>query len=163
MNETCKNRFHASQQLKYILMKKLFVTLAIAAIGITSAFAQNTPKQKLTPEQKAETNTARLQKELALTADQKQKVYALELDKFKQTEEWHKKSHEDRKAQKEQHKALKDASDAKLDQVLTPDQKKKLDAIKTERKDNPKHKRGSKGKNKQTAPASSEEPVNGAN
>lgn len=146
-------------------MKKLFLTLAIAAIGITSVFAQNTPKQKLTPEQKAETNTARLQKELALTADQKQKVYTLELEKFKQTEEWHKKSHEDRKAQKEQYKALKDASDAKLDQVLTPDQKKKLDSIKAEKKDHLKYKRDGKGKdkNKQADPANAEQPVNGAN
>ncbi|KIO75772.1 hypothetical protein TH53_18635 [Pedobacter lusitanus] len=118
-------------------MKRIVLTLAIAAIGFTSAYAQTTQtavKQKMTAEQKAEKSTAKLEKELTLTADQKQKIYAVELDKYKQTEAWHKQSHADRKAQKDQHIASKKETDAKIDQVLTADQKKKLADLRAARK-----------------------------
>lgn len=115
-------------------MKKLFLTLAIAVIGFTSIYAQNTTQQKQTPEQKAEKSTAKLQKELSLTADQKQKVYALELDKFKQASDLKTQNTADKKSKKQQHKAIKEATDAKLAAVLTADQKTKLAAIKADKK-----------------------------
>lgn len=115
-------------------MKTIVLTLAIAFIGLTSTFAQSTGKQKMTPEQRAEKSTAKLEKELTLTTDQKQKIYAVELDKYKQTEAWHKQSSADRKAKKDQHIASKTETDAKIDQVLTPDQKKKLEVLRTAKK-----------------------------
>jgi len=122
-------------------MKKLFLTLAIAVIGFTASYAQSTAKEKLTPAQKAEKTTAKLQKELALTADQKQKIYAIELDKATKSEEWHKKAKETKKAMKDQHEAAKDASDAQIEKVLNADQKKKLTALKAEKKEKSKDKK----------------------
>ncbi|QNK61240.1 hypothetical protein H7F33_11730 [Pedobacter sp. PAMC26386] len=107
-------------------MKRIVLTLAIAFIGLTASYAQTAGKQKMTPEQKAEKSTAKLEKELSLTADQKQKIYTVELDKYKKNEELHKQSHADRKATRDQHIASKKETDAKIDQILTADQKKKL-------------------------------------
>ena len=74
-------------------MKRLFLTLAIAALAFTGSYAQTkAPKAKETPEQTAEKSTARMQKTLSLTADQKTKVYALELDKYQKSAAWHKES-----------------------------------------------------------------------
>lgn len=115
-------------------MKRIVLTLAIALIGLTSSYAQTAGKQKMTAEQKAEKSTAKLEKTLTLNADQKQKVYAIELDKYKQSEAWHKESSADRKANKDQHIASKKETDTKIDQVLTPDQKKKLEDLRTAKK-----------------------------
>jgi protein CpxP len=127
-------------------MKKIVLTLVMIAAAMTATYAQNT-KAKLTAEQKAEKSTAKLQTELSLSADQKQKVYAIELDKFKKADEWHKKTSAVRKAQKEQHKTLKNETDAKLAQVLNADQKKKLEVAQTTKKDKKGgHKKGHKAK-----------------
>lgn len=115
-------------------MKRIVLTLAIAFAGLTATFAQSTGKQKMTPEQRAEKSTAKLEKELTLTADQKQKIYAVELDKYKQTEAWHKQTSADRKAKRDQHMASKKETDAKIDKVLTADQKKKLEDLRTAKK-----------------------------
>lgn len=116
-------------------MKKVILTLAIALAGLTATYAQDGSKSKLTPEQKAEKTAGKLQKELSLTPDQQKKVYAIELDKFKKSEEWHKQSKDARKTMKDKHEEAKKASDTKLDQVLTPEQKKKLETLKAEKKD----------------------------
>jgi protein CpxP len=127
----------ASDQLKKQIekMKKLFLTLAIAAIGFTASYAQDNHKERLTPAQRAEKSTAKLEKELGLTKDQKQKVYAIELDKASKAEAWHKQNHDARKAMKEEHEAVKKSTDAKLDQVLTAEQKQKLSVLKAEKKE----------------------------
>ena len=115
-------------------MKRIVLTLAIAFIGLTASYAQTQGKQKMTPEQKAEKSTAKLEKELSLTADQKQKIYTVELDKYKKNEELHKQTSADRKAKKDQHVASKKETDAKIDKVLTSDQKKKLEDLRTAKK-----------------------------
>lgn len=125
-------------------MKRLFLTLAIAAIGFTGSYAQDAPKDKMTPAQKAEKSTAKLQKELSLSADQKKKIYAIELDKATKGEEWHKKNKDAKKAQKAQHDAVKKSTDDQINKVLTPDQQKKLSTIHTEKKE----KKDKKEKNK---------------
>ena len=131
-------------------MKKLFLTLAIAVAGLTAGYAQSTStaKQKMTPAQRAEKSTAKLQQELSLTADQKQKVYAIELDKANKAEEWHKKNHDARKAMKDQHEAVKKNTDAQLDKVLTAEQKQKLNTLKAEKKEKSKDKKGKHNKTK---------------
>ena len=117
-------------------MKRLFLTLAIAAIGFTGSYAQTVkaPKEKQTATQKAEKSTAKLEKTLSLNADQKQKIYAIELDKFKKADAIHANAKDSKKAIKDKHKAVKEATDVKLKQVLTPVQQKKLEAIKAEKK-----------------------------
>jgi len=131
-------------------MKRIVLTLAIALIGLTSSYAQTAGKQKMTAEQKAEKSTAKLEKTLTLNADQKQKVYAIELDKYKQNEAWHKESSADRKAKKDQHIASKKETDTKIDQVLTPDQKKKLEDLRAAKKA---RMQGKKDNHKESKPA----------
>lgn len=116
-------------------MKKILLTLAISALAFTGSYAQTkAPKEAETPDQKAEKSTSKLQKSLSLTADQKTKIYAIELEKFKKSEAWHKESKAEKKANKAQHEVLKKQTQAKLNQVLTPVQQKKLEAIKAEKK-----------------------------
>lgn len=128
-------------------MKRLFLTLAIAAIGFTGAYAQTaTPKDKQTAAQKAEKSTAKLQKELSLSADQKQKIYAIELDKYKKAETLHQDAKVSKQAKKDQHDAIKDATDVKLNAVLTADQKKKLADVHAEKKAKKEAKKAAKAK-----------------
>jgi protein CpxP len=128
-------------------MKKLFLTLAIAVIGFTTGYAQTAAhKEKATPAQKAERSTAKLQKELSLNADQKQKIYAIELEKFQKAESMHKSGHEAKQVQKDQHKAIKRETEAKLDKVINPEQKKKLAALQAEKKAKKAEKKAAKTK-----------------
>jgi protein CpxP len=121
-------------------MKRLILTLAIAAFAFTGSFAQQVQKDKLSPAQKAEKTTAKLQKELSLTAAQKQKIYAIELNKASKAEEWHAKNHDAKKAMKAQHEALKKSTDDEISKVLTADQNKKLTAMKAAKKAKSKNK-----------------------
>ena len=125
-----------------IHMKKLILTLAIAAFAFTGSYAQHGPKEKLSPAQRADKTTARLQKELSLSADQKQKIYAIELEKANKAEEWHKKNKEARQTMKAEHETFKKSTDDKIRKVLTADQDKKLTALKAEKKDKAKNRRG---------------------
>jgi protein CpxP len=116
-------------------MKKALITLAIAVMGITVGYGQTSAqKDKATPVQKAEKSTEKLQKELSLTADQKKKVYAIELDRYNKTANLHKSGRESKSVLKDQQKAIKKDTEAKLDQVLNAEQKKKLDVIQAEKK-----------------------------
>lgn len=127
-------------------MKRLFFTLAIATLGLTGVYAQNsTVKQKLTVEQKAQKTSAKLEKELSLTADQKQKVYAIELDKFKKAESLHESAKASKAVIKEKHDRIKKDTDAKLAKVLTAEQSKKLELIKAEKKEHHQGKKHHKG------------------
>lgn len=66
-------------------MKKiLFTALLFISMG-TLAFAQNDgpKKSKKTPEEKAQHAADHLAKKLSLTADQKTKIYAIDLESFK--------------------------------------------------------------------------------
>jgi protein CpxP len=121
-------------------MKRLILTLAIAAFAFTGSFAQQVQKDKLSPAQKAEKTTAKLQKELSLSAAQKQKIYAIELNKANKAEEWHAKNHDAKKTMKAQHEELKKSTDEEISKVLTPEQNKKLMALKAAKKDKAKNK-----------------------
>jgi len=117
-------------------MKRIFLTLAIAAIAFTGSYAQTKGStQQPTAEQRAEKATAALQEKLTLSADQKSKVYALELDKFKKAAVLHGNSSESKKTKKGEHKAIKKATDVKLEQILTPVQRKKWDAMQEKSKE----------------------------
>ena len=122
-------------------MKKAILTIAIAVMGLSAAFAQDTTKRmrrpmpKMTAEQRAERVTERMEKQLSLTADQKTKIYALELDNAKKMDAWRSADQGDVKGKMKERKAEMDAQKAKVDAVLTADQKTKLDAFRAEAKE----------------------------
>jgi protein CpxP len=123
-------------------MKKIFLTVAIAVTAFTASFAQKGNKTALTPEQKAEKVTAHLKTKLALTDEQKTKVYQVEVDRLKKAEEWHKANHEAMKSKKDERQAFMKANDEKLEKILTVDQRKAYQAMKEEKKANRKAHKG---------------------
>ena len=128
-------------------MKKIALTLALAIFGLTASYAQKAEKAHLSPEQKAQKSTAKLQTELALNAKQKDAVYKIELDKFKHNEAWHKTKH-DAKTDKDKQKAFVATNKAQLEQLLTPDQKKKFVGMEQEKKAHKKDKKHKAEKSK---------------
>ncbi len=85
--------------------------------------------ENLSPEEKAAKKTEHMTKDLDLTAEQSVKIEAinlahiLEMDKIKA----------ERKALKEKAKAQKEKTKGEIDEVLTPEQREKLEAKKEER------------------------------
>ncbi|KLT66891.1 hypothetical protein [Pedobacter sp. BMA] len=122
-------------------MKKAILTIAIAVMGLSAALAQDTTKRmrrpmpKMTAEQRAERVAERMEKQLSLTADQKTKIYAIELDNAKKMEAWRSADQGDVKGKMKERKAEMDAQKAKVDAVLTADQKTKLDSFRAEAKE----------------------------
>lgn len=149
-------------------MKKAILTVAIAVMGITAAFAQDSTKRvrrvmpKLTAEQRAEKATSRLDQDLKLSADQKTKIYAIELDKAKKMETFRAADREARKEKMKAGKAEMDAQKAKIDAILTKDQKAKMETLKAERKEKGDRMRKGMGKGKRDkAPVVSNPPAQG--
>ena len=148
-------------------MKKAILTIAIAVMGLTAAFAQDTTKRvrrampKMTAEQRAEKVTARLEKQLSLTADQKTKIYAIELENAKKMEAWRSADQGDMKGKMKERKAAFDEQKAKIDGILTAEQKTKMDAFRAEAKEKGEKMRkgmGGRGK-KDKAPVVSNPPA----
>jgi len=115
--------------------------MAVAVMGFTAVFAQDSTKRakrpmaNLTAEQRAERVTGMMEKKLNLTAAQKQKVYAIELDRAKRIDAFRKEDGDARKGRMKDHKADLEKSKAELDNVLNDEQKAKLDAFKSEAKE----------------------------
>lgn len=124
-------------------MKKLLYTVALVVMGITASYAQK--QEKLTAEQKAEKAATVMEKKLSLTADQKEKVHLIELDRIKKNEEWRKLDETAMKGKMEERKAFMKASKDKMDAILTADQKKTLATSRAEMKDKMKDRKGGKG------------------
>ena len=126
-------------------MKKIFFTLALVVIGITASYAQKPQRDKLTAEQRAERAATVLEKKLTLTAEQKQKVKQIELDRIKKNDEWRNEDGKAMKAKMEDRKVFAQANKAKLDAILTADQQKTLAASREEMRGKIKDRRGEKG------------------
>jgi len=147
-------------------MKKVMLTLAIAVMGLSTVFAQNPTKRgkadgpKLTAEQRAEKVTNGLEKALSLTADQKTKVYAIELDRAQKIDAMRAENNGDMKDKAKSFKATMDASKDQLDQILTAEQKTKLEDLKAKMKDRKANGRGRMG-NQDKAPVVSNPPKQG--
>lgn len=149
-------------------MKKAILTIAIAVMGLTGAFAQDTTKRarrampKMTAEQRAEKVTAKLEKELSLTADQKTKIYAVELENAKKMDAWRSADKGDMKGKMKERKAAIDEQKAKIDGILTAEQKTKMDAFRAEAKEKgDKMRRGMGRGKKDKAPVVSNPPAQG--
>jgi len=135
-------------------MKKAILTIAIAVMGFTAVFAQDTTRKarrempKLTAEQRAEKATAGMEKRLGLTADQKTKVYQIELDRAKKMDAMRTGNPADMKAKRGEMKASMDKTKADLDNILTPEQKTKMEALRSEAKEKMKDRKPGMGRGK---------------
>ncbi|MDQ1138868.1 MAG: hypothetical protein ABWZ79_02665 [Pedobacter agri] len=149
-------------------MKKAILTIAIAVMGLTAAFAQDSTKRvrkpmpKMTAEQRAEKATARLEKELSLTADQKTKIYAIELENAKKVDAFRSADQADRKEKMKEGRATMQAQKAKIDAVLTAEQKTKMEAVRAEaREKGEKMRKGMGRRDRDKAPVVSNPPAQG--
>lgn len=134
-------------------MKKIILTVAIALTAFTASYAQKDNKPKLTPEQRAEKVASNLKTKLALSDEQQKKVYQIEVDKMKKAEEWRKANHEAMKSKREERQAFMKANDAKLQEVLTSDQKKTYEALRQERKSEMRNHKGQHRRGQKTETA----------
>lgn len=106
-------------------MRALILTLAILIGVITSGFSQNTEgRQKRTVEERATLMTESMAKKMNLSADQKTKVYQLNLEKVKQMEKLRADNAKERKGRFEKQKEMRAENDKKLEKVLNADQLK---------------------------------------
>lgn len=122
-------------------MKKLLLIVTFFSFFAICAEAQNERRsnKRITPEKIAERTTERMAEELKLSEDQKNKVYALQLERATR-------NLEEMKVQRERRKAAHLEEQKKLDAILTPEQKAQLEAKRTGLKD--KRKQPQKGKRK---------------
>jgi Spy/CpxP family protein refolding chaperone len=114
-------------------MKRLLIAFSILASA--SAFAQQpaapdkpapTPgvseHRKHSPEERATRQSARMEKSLGLTSEQKTKVYNLALSRAKKTDEIKAAEEAERIKNKPQLKAVQTAFEASMKDILTPEQ-----------------------------------------
>jgi protein CpxP len=150
-------------------MKKLILSIAIVVIGFTAAHAQDSTRvrkapraTKFTAEQRAEMVSKTMQQKLALTDDQKQKVYQVELDRVKKNDEWRKQDENAMKGKMDERKAFLKASKDKMDAILTADQRKTLAASRDEMRAKMKDRKGPKGPRRgdRTSPPAPTPPAN---
>jgi Spy/CpxP family protein refolding chaperone len=138
-------------------MKKLIFSLAAILIALNT-FAHDTTKVKRTPESSANMRADKLKAELGLSDVQRNQVYAAVLEKMNQAKAI-KQKYKDSANKKSQHsemKLVKQSFDAKMNSILTPEQKVKYEALKAGKKDNMKAKKG-KMKKGQTEPHDDED------
>lgn len=148
-------------------MKKLLYTIAFVVIGFTTSYAQKPGRENIrkqvTPEVRAERFASVLQQKLSLTADQKSKIKQIELDRIKKNEEWIKNDQAAIKSKMEERKNFMKQNKDKIEAILTADQKKILDASRTQMRDKMKDRKGKRVPNNlkrgKTLPSSSK-PVN---
>jgi protein CpxP len=123
-------------------MKKIILTVAIAVTAFTASYAQKGNRSELTPEQKAEKVATNLKTKLSLTDEQKTKVYQVEVDRMKKADEWRKANQEAMKSKRQEREAFMKSNDDKLQQILTPDQKKTYETLREKRRSEMKGHRG---------------------
>jgi protein CpxP len=139
-------------------MKRLMITAAFLASLVSFGYSQDKPQRtraegiksertrverpQRSPEQRAQMATDALEKRLSLTADQKAKVYVLNLERAEKMEKTIKAQQEFRKAQLEKQKALLEDSDKKLTKILTEDQQKSYQEMKKQSRERMKSRRG---------------------
>jgi len=86
-----------------------------------------------TPEDKATAMVKRYTKRLSLTPEQQAKIYDITLATIQEGEALRQEASENRQAKMEKRKAMMEESEAKIKQLLNPDQIKQFDMIKAER------------------------------
>lgn len=90
--------------------------------------------QKMSPEDRAKRHTEKLAEKLKLSEDQKAKVLAIYTAQASQMTAHMKEASTDQKARRMEMKSQAEANDAKINDLLTADQKKAYITMKEERK-----------------------------
>ena len=134
-------------------MKKILITAGLL-IGLTGAgYSQDTPPRKghpegqpkremKSPEERAKMSTDALEKKLNLTPEQKEKVYALQLERANKMGKMQEADAAARKNQMEKRKDLMAEGERKMNKILTEEQQKTLEEMKAKGKERMKqHKR----------------------
>ena len=112
-------------------MKRLFV-LSIMLIA-TISFATAQQRQQMSTEERAKVQTERMEKLLTLTADQKTKIQAIDLELSKEMTTRMQNNQGDRDAMRTARQEIDKKRDEKYKAVLTADQFKKYLADKEQR------------------------------
>lgn len=107
-------------------MKKILslATALFLLLGISANAQQRGPRERMTPEQRAERTVERLNEELKLTDAQQKELKKWYTESFKKNEENFQKNREDREAMRAQMQKNREANDAQLKKVLTAEQYK---------------------------------------
>lgn len=143
-------------------MRKLMITTALIASLTTLGYSQDKQqgrpagrpgaerprmeREPQTPEQRAQRATDALEKKLSLTADQKVKIYALNLERAQKMGKTMKAEREYRKEQLEKQKSYMEETDKKLSRILSDEQKKSYEEMKKDGRERMKARRpGSPG------------------
>lgn len=121
-------------------MKKIVLALTVALMGTIVMNAQPPRRPDMSPEQMVEKRVERLDQQLSLTTEQKAeitRIYTEEMNGMHKgkpalEEKGERPSEEAMKAHHEQMKAQRDAVDAKIEALLTPEQAQKFAAMKEE-------------------------------
>lgn len=100
-------------------MKQLLMT---AVLAVMTVVAQAQDKERKTPEERAKMRTAHMTEELDLSADQAARVEAINLKYAGQGEVLRKQREVERAEARKNGKALRDAHDAEMKVVLSPEQ-----------------------------------------
>lgn len=129
-------------------MKKIVLVLTLALIGTYVMNAQPPRRSDMTPEQMVEMRVERMDKMLGLTADQKAQITRIYTEEMKtmhkekpvRMDKDEKPDEAAMQAHREQMKARRDATNAKIEALLTPEQSAKFAEMKKhEGKRGPRH------------------------
>lgn len=129
-------------------MKKITFVFALVFAVSTLAFSQQ--GQRKSAEERAEMFAKNLTKELALNEEQSSKVKAIQVVSMTKIDEIRAKGMDsgDKKAMRQEVKAINDASDAQVATILTADQKTKYEEWKAKRAEEMKNRGGGRGGNR---------------
>jgi hypothetical protein len=131
-------------------MKKSFVASIMLAITVTFAAAQQQQRQRQTPEERAKSQTERLDKLVKLTADQKKKIETINLDLSKQMDakmQSNQGNQGNREAMRTAMQEVDKTRDEKYKAVLTDAQFKKYAEDKAQRQKEMAERRGQRNNN----------------
>lgn len=135
-------------------MKRFMMTAAFVASLVTWGYSQERPvrqgvrpvrtiqsRQMGSPEERAKRSTEAMEKRLNLNAEQKAKVYALNLERAQRVEKLMKAQQEFRKNQMVKQKAYQEESNKKLNNILSDEQKKSYEEMRKQRNERMKARR----------------------
>jgi hypothetical protein len=127
-------------------MKKIMITAGLLIGLIGASYSQDAPLRKgdkavqahremKSAEERAKMSANALEKKLNLTPEQKEKVYALQLERINKMEKLQKAASAYRKNQMEKRKELMADGKEKMNNILTEEQEKTLEEMKTKGKE----------------------------
>ena len=127
-------------------MKKIMIIAGLLIGLIGASYSQDVPLRKgdkavqahremKSAEERAKMSANALEKKLNLTPEQKEKVYALQLERANKMEKLQKAASAYRKNQMEKRKELMEDGKEKMNKILTEEQLKTLEAMKTKGKE----------------------------